>query len=204
MTARFLLPWIFILSAIWVAPGRVIGFHQNTPATIQSSADSCKTKLDRLIAFAGEAGSAKRQQTRFTAEEVNSYLAQEISPQYHPSLKSVTFEFDDAKLRAVAMVDFDQLKLNSTQFVTQLLAAMFTGSHQLSVSGTLIAEKGMAWFKLEEARFDDTSLPKVLVEEIISAVGRRQNPPFDPIEPSTLPYSVQRVEVRPGYIVVYQ
>jgi len=42
------------------------------------------------------------------------------------------------------------------------------------------------------------------VEEIISTVGKRQKPPFDPMQPSQMPYGIQKVETGQGYITVYQ
>jgi len=35
-------------------------------------------------------------------------------------------------------------------------------------------------------------------------VGRKQDPPFDPMQPSKMPYEIQKVDVHSGYIVVYQ
>lgn len=171
-----------------------------TPA----AAKRCAEKLERLEVFAAAGEEGRTQATRFTQDEINSYLALEASAHYHPSLKRVTFAFEESRLRCVADIDFDQLRLDSTQLVTQLLARMFSGVHQLSLYGTLWAQEGKARFQLLDARFDSTSLPNLLVEEIISAVGRRQQPPFDPMQPSQMPYRIRRVELHLSWIMVYQ
>jgi len=57
---------------------------------------------------------------------------------------------------------------------------------------------------LHQARFDGTTLPKYLVEQIITAVGRKQNPPFDPLKPSELFYEIEKAEVHKGCVIVYQ
>lgn len=168
------------------------------------AAERCAEKLARLEEFASRKNGDGSRTTRFTETEVNSYLALEVSRQYHPSLKSVTFTFEESRLGCLALVDFDRLEMSSTQFVTQILAKMFSGVHALRISGQLVAEGGQAYFRLGDARFDSTTLPNFLVEEIVSTVGRKQKPPFDPMKPSDMPYKIRRVEVHSGFITVLQ
>jgi hypothetical protein len=111
---------------------------------------------------------------------------------------------EPTRLQGVAVVDFDQLAMSSKQSVTRLIASLLTGRHTLTVHGKLIADAGRAHFQLERARFDEISLPNLLVEEIISTVGKRQKPPFDPMQPSQMPYGIRKVEMGQGCILVYQ
>ncbi|MBM3789614.1 MAG: hypothetical protein FJW35_04585 [Acidobacteria bacterium] len=180
------------------------GVIQTTGRIDPAQSKACDAKLTRLLEFAAQESGAQRRETTFTEDEVNSYLALELSSQYHPSLKSLTVSFEETGLNAVAIIDFDRLGLTSKEFVTQLLATMFTGLHRLSIRGALVAEDGLGYLKLEQARFDRLSLPNVLVEEIVTAVGRKQDPPFDPMQQSPMPYRIRRVEVRRGFIVVHQ
>jgi hypothetical protein len=96
------------------------------------------------------------------------------------------------------------LGANSKKFSTKLFAGMFRGIHNLTVRGKLITNDGKANFELEEARFDNNSLPNFLVDEIITAVGRKQRPPFDPMQPSQMPYHIEKVDFHKGYILVRQ
>jgi len=177
---------------------------QKAGTVTQAAAQSCAAKLDRLVAFEQNTRPDAPPLTEFTESEVNSYLALELSQLYHPCLKSLAFAFEEGKLRAVAAIDFDRLGMTSKDLATQLFAKMFSGVHSLTIHGSLIARDGKARFQLNEARFDNTSLPNILVEEIISAVGRRQDPPFDPLQPNEMPYSIRRVDVHPAHIKVYQ
>jgi hypothetical protein len=104
----------------------------------------------------------------------------------------------------MAAIDFDELSMNAKGGLTRLFAQLFSGTHTLTVRGTLQTKAGKGNFVLESAAFDNTTLPNFIVEEIISSVGRKQKPPFDPLQPSTMPYRIDRVEVHSGYIVVYQ
>ncbi|MBZ5497267.1 MAG: hypothetical protein LAP85_12765 [Acidobacteriia bacterium] len=174
------------------------------PGISKAAADSCNAKISRLEAFDAAHDPVKKQTTRLSETEMNSYLAFVLSPHYNACLKSIRLKFEEGHLQGVAAVDFDRLQLNPTQLLTSLLRKMLTGVHTLTVRGILVSGTGKANFRLEEARFDSMTLPNLLVAEIITTVGRKQNPPFDPMQPSTLPYRIQKVDVHAGYIVVYQ
>jgi len=180
---------------------------QRTPSKIgagasKAASESCAAKIKKLDVAAA---AKKKQTTQFTQDEMNSYLAIELSSKYHPSLKSLVMKFeDDNRLQGVAVIDFDELSMRAKGGLTRLLAQLLSGTHTLTMRGTLQTKAGQGHFVLESATFDDTTLPNFLVEEIISSVGRKQKPPFDPLEPSTMPYRIDHVDVHSGYIVVHQ
>ncbi len=175
------------------------------PARIsQAASNSCAEKVKALEALAAAPQSRKKKTTRFSEEEINSYLAFELKSNYHPSLRSLDLSFGDDSLKGTAIIDFDKLSMNSTRFLNKLVARLFSGVHSLTVAGKLIANAGKANFQLEEARFDSRVLPNFLVEEIITAVGNKQKPPFDPMQPSQMPFAIKKVDVRRGHILVYQ
>lgn len=197
---------IFLLSALLPNPqsGRAaLPEPQKQPAGIsKAAADSCDAKVAALEAYAQHPG--KGNVTRFSEQEINSYLALDLSPKYGRSLKSLAFALYESDLQGSAVIDFDQLKGNSNKISARLLSGMFSGTHNLTVRGKVVTNQGKANFELEEARFDDSSLPNFLVSEIITAVGRKQKPPFDPMQPSQMPYHIQKVDFHKGYILVYQ
>jgi len=173
----------------------------------KAAAASCALKVQRLEDYAATpipAVSVGKQTTRLTEDELNSYLELDLRPEYHPSLKSLRVRFMEARLQGSASIDFDLVELKDASLLTSLLRKMLAGVHSLVVLGGLVSGDGKAHFRLEEARFDGISLPNLLVAEIITAVCRKQNPPFDPMKPSALPYRIQKVELHAGYIVVYQ
>ncbi len=170
----------------------------------REAATSCASKVKKLEDFAARPASGKRQTTRFTQDEVNSYLALDLSAKYNPCLRSLTLVFEETRLQGEAVIDFDRLGMTASRMLARLVAVMFHGTHKLSARGKLVSQGGKANFQLEESRFDGTSLPRSLVEEIITAVGKKQKPPFDPMQPSQMPYGIDRVELHAGYIIVYQ
>ena len=174
------------------------------PELSRTAAESCARKVKKLQDFSASAGNQGHQITRISEVELNSFMAYQLSSKYHPSLKSLTVRFKPAQLQCVAELDFDQLGMSSKKSMTRVLASLFTGAHNLAVSGKLIADAGQAHFELERALFDDVSLPNLLVGEIISTVGKRQKPPFDPMQPTGMPYGIRKVDVGQSFIVIYQ
>jgi hypothetical protein len=178
--------------------------NAHRPTITRAAADQCGAKLKRIEAFAANKSPGQKQTTRFSEEEVNSYLALELSPKYHPCLKSLTVAFEEDRIQNVVVVDFDRLGTTSTKILPKLLSFMLSGVHTITARGELLSGNGKASFRLEQARFDNSTLPKSLVEEIISAVGRKQNPPIDPLQPTQLFDEIEKVDVHAGYILAYQ
>lgn len=211
-TKRVLRECRFTLAAVSLALAlSVPGFlpisaraHQERSGVSKAAADSFGAKLKRLESYDAGARPARNQTTHFSEAEWNSYLALVLSANYHPCLRDMRLKFDEGRVRAEATIDFNKLNFNSTQMLNNLVRTMLTGVHSLAVAGSLNSGGGKASFQLAEARFDSLTLPNMLVAEILSAVGRKQQPPFDPTQPNDLPYHIQRVEVRTGSVVVYQ
>ena len=169
-----------------------------------AAAERCSLKLVRLELFAAREDPDHGRITRFSEEEVNSYLDLDLSPEYHPCLKTITATFQRDSLQVEAEIDFDRLETSSTKLFSKLTNLLFSGTHTISARGKLESGNGEACFDLEKALFDDKALPNFLVEKILTAVGQKQDPPFDPMKPSELPYKIDKVDVHPGYIIVYQ
>ncbi len=174
------------------------------PRITKKASDSCARKVEALEAEAAKKGKHSHPTTRFSEDEINSYLALELKSKFHPSLKSLLISLGENSMGATAEIDFDKLSATSTRTVTKMIARLFSGVHSLNVQGKLVADGGKGNFVLDEAKFDGTALPNFLVSEIITAVGKKQKPPFDPLQPSDMPYAIQKVDVHAGYIVVYQ
>jgi hypothetical protein len=169
----------------------------------KAAANRCDAKIAELER-AKPKGKSQIKSLQFTEEEVNSYLALVSSSQYHPCLRRFEVFFEEKRLKAAANIDFDRLQATSTRFFPKLFSFLFSGSHEMSAQGQLISGGGKGYFVLDEALFDTHSLPKAFVKEIITMVGRKQKPPFDPLSPSALPYGISKVDVHQGYIVVDQ
>jgi hypothetical protein len=198
---------ITLASGLSAPATRLTGPSQAQGGISKPAAESCAAKVQRLENYAATtipAASVGKRATRLTEDELNSYLELDLRPGYHPSLKSIRVKFTEGRLQGAASIDFDLVELKNTSLLTGLLRKMLTGVHSLVVLGGLNSGEGKAQFRLDEARFDGISLPNLLVAEIITVVCHKQNPPFDPMKPSALPYRIQKVDLHAGYLVVYQ
>lgn len=173
-------------------------------AASRAAAGRCGAKLKALEDFAAQKKPKQKHTTQFSQDEINSYLALELSAKYHPSLKSLVITLEENKIQATGTIDFDRLGSSSTKLLPKIINLLFSGIRTLTADGQLIAASYKAHFVLHQARFDGATLPKYLVEQIITAVGRKQNPPFDPLKPSELFYEIEKAEVHKGCVIVYQ
>lgn len=189
---------------ILLAAGALDPLWSALPAVSKAAAERCAEKIGKMERFLPEKEAGKSQATPFTEEEINSYLHLVLKPRYHPSLRSLEVTLEPDRLRTRALIDFDRLRGSSAGVFRNMLSFMFSGVRTLDAGGKLHTGNGRGRFELEEARFDGRTLPNGLVNEIIVAVGMRQNPPFNPTEPSTLPYGIERVEIRAGELVAHQ
>jgi hypothetical protein len=172
--------------------------------TSKAAAERCRIKMKRVEDFDLLEAPAHGQTTKFSEEEANAYLSEDLATEANPSLRNLRVTFKQDRLSAVATIDFDRLEMTSNSIFAKIFSMLFSGLHTLTARGRLISWNGEAYFEVEQALFNDKNLPKPLVEEIITAVGLKQNPPFDPLQPSELLYRIDRIEVQPGYIIVYQ
>jgi hypothetical protein len=194
-----------LFGLLWAPNDSADQGESDDAASISSAAaERCRIKLIRLEDFVTLEKPGGKQTTRFSDEEVNSYLAQDLSSEYHPSLKSIETAFEKNTLQVVATVDFDRLGIESTRLLSKMANLLFSGTHKITARGKLQSGNGEAYFELEKALFDNTALPNFLVESILTAVGKKQDPPFDPMQPGEMPYKIDKVDVHPGYIIVYQ
>ena len=176
----------------------------NSPAISKAAAKNCAAKVKKLEEFSKRPSSGKSQITQFSEEEINSYLDLDLSSKFSPSVKSLVIRLEEDGLRGNAMIDFDRLEIKSTEIATQLFAFMLSGVHELMARGKFPVKNGKGNFQLEEAQYDGIRLPITLVKEIITIIGRKQKPPFDPMSPSEMIYRIQRIDLHQGYLIVYQ
>jgi hypothetical protein len=181
------------------------GEGKSSDAPSIAAAKRCSEKLDTLENFAAKHKPSQKQTTKFSQDEINSYLALDLSAHYHPCLKSLKVDlFEENEVQAVASIDFDQLKSTSNKTLSKLIGILFSGKHTLTTKGKLISKDGKAHFALDQAHFDDATLPQYLVEPVITVVGRKQKTPFDPLQPSKIFYEIEKVDIHDGYLIVYQ
>ena len=203
MTTRWLLVPV-LLGACLVA-----GVSAQDQAA-RSAAVSMQRKLV-AIAAAGERPPAARpataaRRTSFTDQEVNAFFKM-FGPTFMPAgVNDPQVAIDDGgRVRARAIVDLDTaLKPKERSWLDPL--AWLSGKVEVTAIGTLRANAGKGLFSLEQATLGGVSVPKSLLQELVSYYSRTPEQPkgFDLDPPFGLPSKIQSVETRRGLATVVQ
>ena len=154
--------------------------------------------------FAGQEETGGERATQITEEEINSYLTLSADSEYQTCLRTLKMTFKLDVLEGLATVDFDCLKEISSKSIPTYISLLFTGIHVITSRGKILSDDGEGQVQLEQTRFDGRMLPNFLVAEAVEAVCESRNSSFNPLQHSRLPYSIKRITVHPGYIIVYQ
>ncbi len=178
-------------------------------------ADRCQTKLGRITTFANattsQQGSAKAarlnaQTTQLTDTEVTSYLRYTIKDQVPAGIVEPTLvALGDGRVKGGAVIDLDAVRKQKQRSWADPLNYM-TGKLPLSASGLLITQNGVGRFQLESAELSGISIPKSLVQELLSYYSKTADNPSgisidDPFE---LPARIKEIKVGRGEAVVVQ
>jgi hypothetical protein len=173
-------------------------------------ADRCQTKLGRITTFANATTAPKArvsaQTTQLTDTEVTSYLRYSIKDQVPAGIVDPTLvAVGDGRVKGNAVIDLDAVRKQKQRGWADPLNYM-TGKMPLSASGLLITQNGVGRFQLESAEISGISIPKSLVQELLSYYSKTADNPSgisidDPFE---LPARIKEIKVGRGEAVVVQ
>lgn len=185
----------------------------------KQDADRFEGKLSRITAFgtAPRAAAAKpgvaptpapaaAQSTQLTDVEVNAYLHFNAADQVpdgvvEPTLTAV----GDGKVSGRAVIDLDVVRKQKQRGWTDPLSYL-TGRLPLTASGLLITQNGVGRFQLEAAEISGVSIPKTLLQELLSYYSRSPDNPsgINMDDPFELPARIREIRVGRGEAMVVQ
>ncbi len=144
--------------------------------------------------------------TGFTDREVNAYFKIK-GPEFLPEglLNPQVTIGDGGKLDARAIVDLDAaLKTKQRSFFDPL--SWLSGKTEVTATGTVRAAEGMGTLQLDNATLGGISIPKTLLQTLVSYYTRTPDAPqgFDIDKPFVLPAKIRAVETRRGEATVVQ
>jgi hypothetical protein len=186
----------------------------------KQDADRCQGKITRINAFANApatakatsgpaaaaAVAAKSQTTQLTDAELNSYLRYHLRDQVPVGIVEPTLNaLGDGRVGGGATIDLDAVRKSRQRTWTDPLNYL-TGQLPLTASGVLITQNGKGRFQLESAAISGISIPKSLVQELLSHYSKTAENPAgisldDPFE---LPARIQEIRVGRGEAMVLQ
>jgi hypothetical protein len=191
----------------------------------KQDADRFQSKLGRITAFAnapnpkaanpqGSTGrataatapAAAQQTTQLTDTELNAYLRFHLKDQVPVGIVEPTLNaLGDGQVRGGAVIDLDAVRKQRKRGWTDPLSYL-TGQMPLTASGILVTQNGIGRFQLQSAEISGISIPKSLVQELLSYYSRTaENPSGIGIDdPFELPARIKEIRVGRGEALVVQ
>jgi hypothetical protein len=137
-----------------------------------------------------------------TEQELNAYLSAQLYQQDQKAVESIALMIKEGTFLTRVEVNADELQLKGDDVTMGYLMLLLRGTQTLEVEGKLQAQDGVASYLVQEARLSGISLPAPWVNSLLSSLGKRNNPPFDPTEPVPMPYGIQSVTFQPGKMMM--
>jgi hypothetical protein len=183
----------------------------------RQDADRFQGKLGRITAFAStpkarttsatpSAAAATAQTTQLSDVELNSYLRFHLKDQIPVGIaEPIINAVGDGRVKGGAVIDLDAVRKQKQRSWTDPMGYL-RGQLPLSASGVLVTQNGIGRFQLESAEISGISVPKSLVQELLSYYSRTaENPSGIGIDdPFELPARIKEIRVGKGEAMVVQ
>lgn len=150
-------------------------------------------------------GTAARS-TQLTDGEVNSYLKYLAGAQVPVGIVDPTLHAaGSGRVTGRAIVDLDAVRMQKKRAWTDPLGYLM-GKLPVTAEGTLTTKDGVGQFKLESAEISGVTMPKSLLQELLSYYSRTPENPagINMDEPFTLPAAIREIRVGQGSATVVQ
>jgi hypothetical protein len=144
--------------------------------------------------------------TQVTDVEVNSYLKYLAGAQVpvgiaDPMLHAV----GNGRVTGDAMVDLDAVRTQKKRGWTDPLGYLM-GRLPVTAAGTLTTQNGVGRFQLESAQISGVTIPKSLLQELLSFYSKTPTMPngINMDEPFQLPAAIQEIRIGQGTATIVQ
>lgn len=206
MVHRLRLAVVIVLSAILVAPiSALVGAQDRFTRQL---GDRFQSKLVRIVELGktARARASSPASTQLTDAEITAYLRFHARDQVpvgiiEPELQAL----GEGRVGGSAIVDLDAVRAQKQRGWLDPLAYL-TGRLPLTVSGVLITQDGIGRFQLESAAISGVTVPKTVLQELLSFYSRTPEDPdgINMDDPFELPSGIREIRVRKGDAMVIQ
>lgn len=177
------------------------------PAVSRELAAACAKKIESVMKAPPRAAGAPPRRTPFNEGEINSWFAYSGVERLPVGVTdpAVTL-LGDRRVSGRAVVDLDLMgKKKGTGGLLDPWSYL-GGRMPVVATGTLQTEDGVGRFALESAQVSGITVPKWLLQELVSFYARSPSRPngISIDEPFPLPAGIEQVEVGEGQAVITQ
>jgi hypothetical protein len=145
--------------------------------------------------------------THVTEREVNAYLTFDAPSELPPGFTNPRITVrPDLGLSGTATIDLDAIRKQRQSGGWLDPLTYLGGTVAVSVSGRLTSSNGLARFALERAAVGGVTVPKMLVQELVTFYTRTPDNPrgLNLDDPYPLPARIRQIDIRPGEAIVRQ
>jgi hypothetical protein len=196
-----------LFTAIALSTVLFAGQAANRPALNKTLGDRFQAKLERIVQVGQAPRKAKAAQaTQVTDAELNSYLrfhaAEDIPVGIaEPLINAV----GSSQVSGSAIVDLDAVRKQKQRGWLDPLGYL-TGRLPLTARGRLRTENGIGRFELEGAELSGVTVPKSVLQELLSYYSRTPEDPdgINMDDPFKLPAQIREIRVAAGSATIVQ
>ncbi len=174
---------------------------------MRRDADGMVRKLEAIAARGKRpVVNARPMRTTFTDSEVNAYFKVYGSTFLPQGVVDPQLAIEQGgRVRAKSLVDLDAVRASKPRGWMDPMAWV-SGKLEVTVAGTLTAGDGRGVFALEAATLGGITVPKVVLQELVSHYSRSPELPggVNIDQPFPLPSQIRTVETGPGAATVVQ
>lgn len=175
----------------------------------KQEADRFQSKLTRIVIFGNTPAAPGRktsQTTEITDDELNSYLRFHARDQIPAGLVDPTLNaLGDGRVGGHVIVDLDAVRKQKPRGWLDPMGYL-TGRLPVTASGTLTTKDGVGRFELEAADVSGITVPKTLIQELLTHYSRTPENPagIDMDAPFELPSRIREIRVGKAQSTIVQ
>jgi hypothetical protein len=173
----------------------------------KKDAERFQTKLAQIVQQGNAARSPRGQHsTQVTDAEVNAYLKYGAGKDVPVGIVDPMLSaLGEGHVRGRAIVDLDAVRTQKKRGWSDPLGYL-TGRLPVTAAGTLTTQNGIGKFQLESAEISGVTIPKALLQELLSYYSKTpQNPAgINMDDPFVLPAGIREIKVGRGSATIVQ
>ena len=197
-----------LLTAAALSTVLFAGQAANEPKLTKEQGDRFQAKLARIVQTGQTPRGKARatQSTQITDAELNSYFRYQAADQIPPGIVEPQINaMGDGKVSGRAIVDLDAVRKQKERGWLDPVGYL-SGRLPLTARGRLVTENGIGRFQLEGAELSGVTIPKTLLQELLSYYSRRPEDTdgINMDDPFELPAQIREIRVAAGTATIVQ
>ena len=185
--------WLAVIVLVLVA-----GIARSSPPPISpENSRIAVTKLKRILSRSMD----PKEKIILAEDEINSYLQYDYTSKMPAGVRDVRIRLFKDRGVVHAYIDLEKLQSSSKGSFTALWWAIFRGERQFEANCYYTSADGQATVEVESAQLDGASVPKPILNWLVSWAIAKYFSGMELGKPSPLPNNLKQIRIEPGQAV---